>query len=179
MSHNTFGHLFRVTTWGESHGPAIGGVVDGCPPGIVLSEEDIQPWLDRRRPGQSKFTTQRQEPDQVRILSGVFEGRTTGTPIAFIIENVDQRSKDYGEIATRFRPGHADLTYALKYGIRDYRGGGRSSARETAMRVAAGGHCDALSRTAIGRLQLDSFNLKEGQWCYLEPEHLALLAPVS
>jgi chorismate synthase len=139
MSHNSFGHLFRVTTWGESHGPAIGGVVDGCPPGIPLSEEDIQPWLDRRRPGQSKFTTQRQEPDQVRILSGVFEGRTTGTPIAFLIENVDQRSKDYGEIATRFRPGHADLTYALKYGIRDYRGGGRSSARETAMRVAAGG----------------------------------------
>ena len=138
MSHNSFGHLFRVTTWGESHGPAIGCVVDGCPPRIPLAECDIQPWLDRRRPGQSRFTTQRQEPDQVRILSGVFEGLTTGTPIALVIENVDQRSKDYGEIANRFRPGHADLTYELKYGIRDYRGGGRSSARETAMRVAAG-----------------------------------------
>jgi chorismate synthase len=138
MSHNSFGHLFRVTTWGESHGPAIGCVVDGCPPRIPLSEADIQPWLDRRRPGQSKFTTQRQEPDTVRILSGVFEGQTTGTPIALGIENVDQRSKDYGEIARSFRPGHADITYDLKYGIRDYRGGGRSSARETAMRVAAG-----------------------------------------
>jgi chorismate synthase len=139
MSHNSFGHLFRVTTWGESHGPAIGAVVDGCPPRIALSEADLQPWLDRRRPGQSRFTTQRQEPDQVRILSGVFEGMTTGTPIALMIDNVDQRSKDYGEIAQRFRPGHADLAYELKYGIRDYRGGGRSSARETAMRVAAGG----------------------------------------
>ncbi len=138
MSHNSFGHLFRVTTWGESHGPAIGCVVDGCPPRIALTEADIQPWLDRRRPGQSKFTTQRQEPDTVKILSGVFGGMTTGTPIALVIENVDQRSKDYGEIAQRFRPGHADLTYELKYGIRDYRGGGRSSARETAMRVAAG-----------------------------------------
>jgi chorismate synthase len=139
VSHNSFGHLFRVTTWGESHGPAIGCVVDGCPPRIPLSEADIQPWLDRRRPGQSRFTTQRQEPDQVRILSGVFEGQTTGTPIAMVIENVDQRSRDYGDIAERFRPGHADLAYELKYGIRDYRGGGRSSARETAMRVAAGG----------------------------------------
>ncbi len=138
MSHNSFGHLFRVTTWGESHGPAIGGVVDGCPPLIALTEADIQPWLDKRRPGQSKFTTQRQEPDEVRILSGVFDGQTTGTPIALQIENVDQRSKDYGAIAQQFRPGHADLTYQLKYGIRDYRGGGRSSARETAMRVAAG-----------------------------------------
>ena len=138
MSHNSFGHLFRVTTWGESHGPAIGCVIDGCPPRLALAETDIQPFLDARRPGQSKFTTQRQEPDQVRILSGVFEGQTTGTPIALQIENVDQRSKDYGEIATRFRPGHADLAYELKYGIRDYRGGGRSSARETAMRVAAG-----------------------------------------
>ena len=124
--HNSFGHLFRVTTWGESHGPAIGCVVDGCPPRIPLSEADIQPWLDRRRPGQSRFTTQRQEPDQVRILSGVFEGLTTGTPIALQIDNVDQRSRDYGEIAAQFRPGHADLTYELKYGIRDYRGGGRS-----------------------------------------------------
>ncbi len=139
MSHNSFGHLFRVTTWGESHGPAIGCVVDGCPPRIGLSEADIQPWLDRRRPGQSRFTTQRQEPDEVRILSGVFEGVTTGTPIAMQIDNVDQRSRDYSAIAAQFRPGHADLTYELKYGIRDYRGGGRSSARETAMRVAAGG----------------------------------------
>jgi chorismate synthase len=139
MSHNSFGHLFRVTTWGESHGPAIGCVVDGCPPRIPLAEADIQPWLDRRRPGQSRFTTQRQEPDQVRILSGVFEGLTTGTPIAMQIDNVDQRSRDYSAIAAQFRPGHADLTYELKYGIRDYRGGGRSSARETAMRVAAGG----------------------------------------
>ena len=139
MSHNTFGHLFRVTTWGESHGSAIGCVVDGCPPRLALSEADLQPWLDRRRPGQSKFTTQRQEPDQVRILSGVFDGVTTGTPIALTIDNVDQRSRDYSAIAASYRPGHADLTYDLKYGIRDYRGGGRSSARETAMRVAAGG----------------------------------------
>jgi chorismate synthase len=146
MSHNSFGHLFRVTTWGESHGPAIGGVVDGCPPRLALSEADIQPWLDRRRPGQSKFTTQRQEPDQVRILSGVFDGMTTGTPIALQIDNVDQRSRDYGEIAERFRPGHADLTYELKYGIRDFRGGGRGSARETAMRVAAG----AVARRVLG-----------------------------
>ncbi len=146
MSHNTFGHLFRVTTWGESHGPAIGCVIDGCPPRIPLSEADIQPFLDRRRPGQSRFTTQRQEPDTVRILSGVFEGLTTGTPIALTIDNVDQRSKDYGNIARSFRPGHADLTYQLKYGIRDYRGGGRSSARETAMRVAAG----AVARKVLG-----------------------------
>jgi chorismate synthase len=146
MSHNTHGHVFRVTTWGESHGPAIGCVVDGCPPGIALTEADIQPFLDRRRPGQSKFTTQRQEPDQVRILSGVFQGLTTGTPIALQIENTDQRSKDYSDIAERFRPGHADLTYHLKYGVRDYRGGGRSSARETAMRVAAG----AIARKVLG-----------------------------
>ncbi len=146
MSHNSFGHLFRVTTWGESHGPAIGCVVDGCPPLLPLTEADIQPWLDRRRPGQSRYTTQRQEPDEVRILSGVFEGRTTGTPIALEIQNVDQRSKDYGAIATQFRPGHADLTYEMKYGIRDYRGGGRSSARETASRVAAG----AVARLVLG-----------------------------
>jgi chorismate synthase len=146
MSHNTFGHLFRVTTWGESHGPAIGGVVDGCPPRLPLSEADIQPWLDKRRPGQSKFTTQRQEPDQVRILSGVFEGVTTGTPISLLIDNQDQRSRDYAAISTQFRPGHADLTYDLKYGVRDYRGGGRSSARETAMRVAAG----AIARLVLG-----------------------------
>ena len=124
---NSFGHLFRVTTWGESHGPALGCVVDGCPPGIALTEADIQPWLDARRPGQSRFTTQRQEADQVEILSGTFEGRTTGTPISLMIRNTDQRSKDYSEIAAKFRPGHADLTYHLKYGLRDYRGGGRSS----------------------------------------------------
>ncbi len=146
MSHNSFGHLFRVTTWGESHGPAIGCVVDGCPPRIPLTEADIQPFLDRRRPGQSRFTTQRQEADQVRILSGVFDGQTTGTPIALVIENTDQRSRDYDQVAARFRPGHADLTYELKYGIRDWRGGGRASARETAMRVAAG----AIARKVLG-----------------------------
>jgi chorismate synthase len=139
MSINTFGRLLRFTTWGESHGPALGAVVDGCPPGLALSEADLQPFLDARRPGQSKFTTQRQEPDQVRILSGVFEGRTTGTPISLMIENVDQRSKDYSEVAQAYRPGHADYAYEAKYGFRDYRGGGRSSARETAARVAAGG----------------------------------------
>jgi chorismate synthase len=148
MSGNTFGHLFRLTTWGESHGPAIGGVVDGAPPLIPLSEADIQPWLDRRRPGQSRFTTQRQEPDQVRILSGIFEGRTTGTPIALEIQNVDARSKDYADIKDKFRPGHADYTYWRKYGIRDYRGGGRSSARETAMRVAGG----AVARKVLDHL---------------------------
>jgi chorismate synthase len=136
---NSFGHLYRVTTWGESHGPALGCVIDGCPPGVPLTEADIQPWLDARRPGQSRFTTQRREPDAVEILSGTFEGRTTGTPISLLIRNTDQRSKDYGDIAAKFRPGHADITYHLKYGLRDYRGGGRSSARETAARVAAGG----------------------------------------
>ncbi len=138
MSDNTFGKLYRVTTWGESHGPAIGCVIDGTPPGLGLSETDIQPYLDRRRPGQSRFTTQRQEKDQVQILSGVLDGKTTGTPISLLIENQDQRSKDYSEIGEKFRPGHADFTYQAKYGIRDYRGGGRSSARETAARVAAG-----------------------------------------
>ena len=146
MSHNSFGHLFRVTTWGESHGPAIGCVIDGCPPRLPLTEATIQPFLDRRRPGQSRFTTQRREPDQVRILSGTFEGLTTGTPISLLIENTDQRSRDYGNLATCFRPGHADLAYELKYGIRDYRGGGRSSARETACRVAAG----AVARLVLG-----------------------------
>jgi chorismate synthase len=135
---NSFGKYFTFTTWGESHGPAIGCVVDGVPPRIALCEDDIQVYLDKRKPGQSRYTTQRQEPDQVKILSGVFEGQTTGTPISLIIENQDQRSKDYGDIAEKFRPGHADYTYYKKYGIRDYRGGGRSSARETAMRVAAG-----------------------------------------
>jgi chorismate synthase len=139
MSVNSFGRMFRFTTWGESHGPALGAVVDGCPPGLALSEADLQPFLDARRPGQSKFTTQRQEPDAVKILSGVFEGRTTGTPISLMIENVDQRSKDYSEVAKAYRPGHADYAYDAKYGFRDYRGGGRSSARETAARVAAGG----------------------------------------
>ena len=138
MSHNTFGHLFRVTTWGESHGPAIGCVIDGCPPRITLSEGDIQPWLDRRRPGQSRFTSQRREPDEVHILSGVFEGVTTGTPISLQIANADARSKDYSDIQEKFRPGHADYTYYAKYGVRDPRGGGRQSARETASRVAAG-----------------------------------------
>jgi chorismate synthase len=139
MSFNTFGHLFRFTTWGESHGPALGAVVDGCPPGLALSETDLQPFLDKRRPGTSKFTTQRQEPDVVRILSGVFEGKTTGTPVSLMIENVDQRSKDYSEVAKAYRPGHADYAYDAKYGFRVFRGGGRSSARETAARVAAGG----------------------------------------
>ena len=146
MSHNTFGHLFRVTTWGESHGPALGCVVDGCPPEIALAETDLQHWLDRRKPGGSRFVTQRREPDEVKILSGVFEGVSTGTPISLMIENVDQRSKDYGDIAQQYRPGHADFTYDAKYGVRDYRGGGRSSARETAARVAAG----AVARAVLG-----------------------------
>lgn len=148
MSLNTFGHVFRVTTWGESHGPALGATVDGCPPGVPVDEAFLQQWLDKRRPGQSKHTTQRKEPDAVKILSGVFEGKTTGTPVQLMIENTDQRSKDYGEIAQTFRPGHADITYHQKYGLRDYRGGGRSSARETAARVAAGG----LARAALGEL---------------------------
>jgi chorismate synthase len=138
MSGNTFGKLFTVTTFGESHGPALGAIVDGCPPGLPLTEADLQHDLDRRRPGSSRYTTQRREPDEVRILSGVFEGVTTGTPIGLLIENTDQRSKDYSDIKDRFRPAHADYTYHHKYGLRDYRGGGRSSARETAMRVAAG-----------------------------------------
>ena len=145
MSVNSFGRVLRFTTWGESHGPALGAVVDGCPPRIELSEADIQPFLDARRPGTSRFTTQRREPDEVRILSGVFEGQTTGTPISLMIENTDQRSKDYSEIAKSYRPGHADYAYDAKYGIRDYRGGGRSSARETAARVAAG----AIARKVI------------------------------
>ncbi len=154
MSFNTFGRLFRFTSWGESHGPALGCTVDGVPPRIELSEADIQVFLDERRPGQSKYTTQRREPDAVKILSGVFEGKTTGTPIQLMIENVDQRSKDYGEIAKSYRPGHADFTYDAKYGIRDYRGGGRSSARETAARVAAG----AIARKILG----DSVSIRAG-----------------
>ncbi|MBU2944855.1 chorismate synthase [Shimia thalassica] len=148
MSMNSFGHLFRVTTWGESHGPALGATVDGCPPGVPVTEDMLQHWLDKRRPGQNKNTTQRNEPDAVKILSGVFEGQSTGTPIQLMIENTDQRSRDYGDISETFRPGHADITYWQKYGIRDYRGGGRSSARETAARVAAGG----VAREAIKAL---------------------------
>ena len=158
MSFNSFGHVFRFSTWGESHGPALGAVVDGCPPGLPLSEADIQPFLDRRRPGQSKYTTQRQEPDAVKILSGVFEGRTTGTPISLIIENVDQRSKDYSEVAKAYRPGHADYSYDAKYRFRDYRGGGRSSARETAARVAAG----AVARLVIPEVELLAYVVEIG-----------------
>ncbi len=158
MSYNTFGRVFRFTTWGESHGPALGAVVDGCPPGIALSEADIQPFLDKRRPGTSRFTTQRQEPDQVRILSGVFEGRTTGTPISLMIENVDQRSKDYSDVAKAYRPGHADYAYDAKYGFRDYRGGGRSSARETASRVAAG----AVARAVMPDIQILAYVVEIG-----------------
>jgi chorismate synthase len=156
MPGNTFGQLFRFTTWGESHGPAIGCVVDGVPPGLALAEPDIQHWLDRRRPGTSRFTTQRQEPDTVKILSGTFEGVTTGTPIALVIENVDQRSRDYTEIKNTFRPGHADYSYWAKYGVRDYRGGGRASARETAMRVAAG----AIARKVLGAALGNAFSVK-------------------
>jgi chorismate synthase len=171
MSHNTFGHLFRVTTWGESHGPAIGCVIDGCPPLIPLTEADLQPWLDRRKPGGSRFVTQRSESDTARILSGVFDDGdgpvTTGTPIAIEIQNEDPRSKDYGEIARAYRPGHADLTYQTKYGVRDHRGGGRSSARETAMRVATG----AVARKVLGPdiriragvVQLGPHRLTDGQ----------------
>ena len=158
MSYNSFGRVLRFTTWGESHGAAIGAVVDGCPPGLTLSEEDIQPWLDRRRPGQSRFTTQRREPDQVKILSGVFEGRTTGTPISLMIENVDQRSKDYSNISSAYRPGHADYSYDAKYGFRDWRGGGRSSARETASRVAAG----AVARLIVPEVSIRAYVVEVG-----------------
>jgi chorismate synthase len=153
MSWNTFGHALRFTTWGESHGPALGAVVDGCPPGLALDETAIQPYLDARRPGTSKFTTQRKEPDAVRILSGVFDGKTPGTPISLMIENVDQRSKDYSEVAKAYRPGHADYAYDAKYGFRDYRGGGRSSARETAARVAAG----AVARLVIPEVTITAY----------------------
>ncbi len=181
MSHNTFGHLFRVTTWGESHGPAIGCVVDGCPPGLELSEADIQPYLDRRRPGQSRFTTQRQEPDQVKILSGVYEGKTTGTPISLFIENVDQRSKDYANIAASYRPGHADIAYDMKYGHRDPRGGGRSSARETAMRVAAG----AIARKVLGEtvrirgamVALGEHHVTDTRWDWAEVDQNPFFCP--
>lgn len=162
MSMNSFGHLFRVTTWGESHGPALGATVDGCPPGIALNEAFLQQWLDKRKPGQNKNTTQRKEPDAVRILSGMFEGRTTGTPIQLMIENTDQRSKDYGDIVEKFRPGHADITYWQKYGIRDYRGGGRSSARETAARVAAGGIARAALAQMVPDLQITGYMVQMG-----------------
>src|SRR5438067_1448489 len=186
MSFNTFGHLFRVTTFGESHGPAIGCVVDGCPPGIPLNETDIQPYLDKRRPGQSRFTTQRQEPDTVKILSGVFAdeatGRqvTTGTPIALLIDNVDQRSKDYSAIKDVYRPGHADYTYDVKYGIRDYRGGGRQSARETAMRVAAGAIARKIvpGMTVRGALiQIGVHKIDASRWDWDEVERNPFFCP--
>jgi chorismate synthase len=186
MSFNTFGHLFRVTTFGESHGPAIGCIVDGCPPRIPLTEADIQPYLDKRRPGQSRFTTQRQEPDQVRILSGVFMDEltggqvTTGTPIGLVIENVDQRSKDYSEIRDRYRPGHADYTYDVKYGLRDYRGGGRQSARETAMRVAAGAIARKIvpGMTVRGALvQMGPEKIDRARWDWNEVERNPFFCP--
>jgi len=162
MSMNSFGHLFRVTTWGESHGPALGATVDGCPPNVAIDEAMIQQWLDKRKPGQNKFTTQRREADEVKILSGVFEGKTTGTPIQLMIENTDQRSKDYGEISEKFRPGHADITYWQKYGIRDYRGGGRSSARETAARVAAGGLAREAIKALLPNVQIKGYMTQMG-----------------
>src|SRR5262247_1861549 len=185
MSFNTFGHLFRVTTFGESHGAAIGCVVDGCPPRIPLAETDIQPYLDKRRPGQSRFTTQRQEPDQVKILSGVFTNEagaqvTTGTPIGLMIENVDQRSKDYSDIKDKYRPGHADYTYDVKYGIRDYRGGGRQSARETAMRVAAGAIARKIvpGMTVRGALiQMGAEKIDRARWDWNEIDRNPFFSP--
>ncbi len=186
MSHNTFGHLFRVTTWGESHGPALGCVVDGCPPGIRFKVSELQEWLDLRKPGQSRFVTQRREADEVRILSGTMldeDGETmitTGTPVSMMIENTDQRSKDYGEIAHQYRPGHADYTYDIKYGIRDYRGGGRSSARETAARVAAGG----LARKVIpgvtiraALVQIGKHKINRDNWDWAEVRNNPFFAP--
>jgi chorismate synthase len=159
---NTFGHLFRVTTWGESHGPALGATVDGCPAGINVDETMLQHWLDKRKPGQSKFTTQRREADEIEILSGVFEGKTTGTPIQLMIRNTDQRSKDYRNISETFRPGHADITYWQKYGVRDYRGGGRSSARETAARVAASGIARAALAQLVPDLKIQGYMVQMG-----------------
>ncbi len=181
MSHNSFGHLFRVTTWGESHGPAIGCVVDGAPPELPLCEADIQTWLDKRRPGSSRFVTQRQEPDQVEILSGVFQGLTTGTPIGLLIRNQDARSRDYSAIRDKFRPGHADYSYWAKYGIRDYRGGGRASARETACRVAAG----AIARKILGpdinirgaMVQLGERVVDRSRWSWEAREHNPFWCP--
>ena len=186
MSHNTFGHLLRMTTWGESHGPAIGCVLDGCPAGIAITEAEIQHYLNERRPGQSRFTTQRQEPDQVKIMSGTFEDEktgqlvTTGHPISLVIENVDQRSKDYSDIKTKFRPGHADYSYHQKYGIRDYRGGGRSSARETAMRVAAG----AIARKVVpgmtirgALVQIGEHKIDRNNWDWNEVRENPFFSP--
>jgi len=181
MPGNSFGHAFRYTTWGESHGPAIGCVVDGVPPRIPLAEPDIQKWLVKRRPGQSRFTTQRREPDQVKILSGTFEGATTGTPISLLIENVDQRTKDYSEIKNLYRPGHADYTYQAKYGIRDYRGGGRASARETACRVAAG----AIARLILGdavsilgaMVQMGPHKIDPSRWDWAQVEQNPFFCP--
>ncbi len=181
MSHNSFGHLFRVTTWGESHGPAIGCVVDGCPPGIALAEDELQVWLDKRRPGQSRFTTQRKESDAVKILSGVFDGVTTGTPISMMIENEDVRSKDYTDNKDKFRPGHGDYTYWKKYGLRDYRGGGRASARETAMRVAAGG----IARKVLGAgvviraalIQMGPHRIDRANWDWDEVDRNPFFCP--
>ncbi len=186
MSFNTFGHSFRVTTFGESHGPAIGCVVDGCPPRIALDQTDIQPYLDRRRPGQSRFTTQRHEPDQVKILSGVFFDEavgaqvTTGTPIALVIDNVDQRGKDYSDIKNKYRPGHADYTYDIKYGVRDYRGGGRQSARETAMRVAAG----AIARKVVpgvtvrgALVQMGPHRIDRARWDWAQVDNNPFFCP--
>ncbi|WP_027487164.1 chorismate synthase [Allorhizobium undicola] len=185
MSHNSFGHLFRVTTWGESHGPALGAVVDGCPPGLRFTLEDLQIWLDKRKPGQSRFVTQRREADLVKVLSGVMPQEdgsmiTTGTPISLMIENTDQRSKDYGEIARQYRPGHADYTYDVKYGIRDYRGGGRSSARETAARVAAGGIArlvlpDVKIRGAL--VQIGKHKIDRANWDWAEVDNNPFFAP--
>ena len=185
MSHNSFGHLFRVTTWGESHGPAIGCVVDGCPPLIPLTEADIQGFMNKRKPGQSRFTTQRREPDEVKILSGVMvdeDGiqKTTGTPISLFVENTDQRSKDYSEIKDRFRPGHADFTYDAKYGIRDYRGGGRSSARETAMRVAAGAVARKVLQGVSVRgalVQIGPHKIDRANWDWAEVDNNAFFCP--
>lgn len=185
MSHNSFGHLFRITTWGESHGPAIGCVVDGCPSNIPITAEELQVFLDKRKPGQSRFTTQRREPDEVKILSGVFENDegeqvTTGTPISLMIENTDQRSKDYGDIKDKYRPGHADYTYIEKYGIRDYRGGGRSSARETAMRVAAGGLARKVVPGMIVRgalVQMGPHKINRDNWDWDEVNNNPFFAP--
>lgn len=187
MSHNSFGHLFRVTTWGESHGPALGCVVDGCPPGLPLTAADLQFWLNRRAPGQNRFVTQRREPDEVKILSGVFEDDrtegqvTTGAPISLLIENVDRRSKDYADIRDLYRPGHADYTYDAKYGVRDYRGGGRSSARETAARVAAGG----VARRVLGEsiqvraaiIQIGPLRIDPSRWDWSETENNPFWSP--
>src|ERR1700754_5108689 len=186
MSHNTFGHLFRITTFGESHGPAIGCVVDGCPPGIALTEADIQADLDRRRPGQSKFVTQRQEPDAVKILSGVFQDErmaeqlTTGTPIGLLIENMDQRSKDYSDIRDKYRPGHADYTYDAKYGLRDYRGGGRQAARETAARVAAGAIARKIVPGMVVRgalIQIGPHKIDRARWDWVQVSQNPFFCP--